>query len=83
MISKNEVVKRLSSLKFFHLVSYLYECSNNLHIVVIRASVLHPNFKGKEAPDVVVRVKIEDDVLMAQSIKEITSWIKLTEREKA
>jgi hypothetical protein len=82
MISKDEIVIRLSRLEKFFLISYLFEQSNNLHVVILRPNTKHEKYNERVNNDLCVRVEDREGMLMAQTFKPISEWIKLTERAR-
>lgn len=81
MISKDEIVIRLGKLKYYHLVEYLYECSNNRHVVVLRPNVLHPKYNERLIQDFVGMVSEVDSSLSCETVKPKPKKFRLSERK--
>lgn len=79
MISQDEIVSRCSRLVYFHLASYLYECSGNQHVIILRLKLTHPNYTTALDKDFVVKVSLVDGKLMATSFRNPPKTIILKE----
>lgn len=81
MISKTSIFKRLSALKHYHLISYLFQAEAGYHVVILRCRAVKYAFPMHTETDFLCKVIEDESGLLASLVRAPFTSFKIEEHE--